>query len=145
MAERRIRTRKDLNLAMSVLPKIRKLSDEIAKMTKRLPLNPDTDKEPIISPREAALLMHFLVLVRQMGELASSIEGVKAEDKEEMERWRGYNSEFKISLADAVYQIKRICQILKIDLLCELLPLGEERNQMKREEFLRKHPDGVWY
>lgn len=146
MAKRRIRTRKDLNLAMSVLSEIRKLGDGIARITKKLPPNPDSGDEPVIGPKEEALIMHFLVLVRQMAELSSSIEGIlKSEDKEETERWRGYRSELKISLADSVCQIRRLCQTLKIDLLCELVPLGEERNQMKREEYRRKYPDGAWY
>jgi len=142
----RIQTKADLKLIKKLLPEIKKLGDEVARITKKLPLNSDSGEKPIITPKEEALVMHFLVLVRQMAELASSIEGIlKSKDAEEAKRWKGYNSELKASLADSVYQIKRICQILKIDLLCELIPLGEERNRQKREEYLRKHPDGTWY
>ena len=84
---RRIISREDLNLIMDVLPEIKALGDKVAKLTKRLPLNPDSGEEPVIIPKEEALLMRFLVLVRQNAELVSSIEGIlKSDDKEEKEQ-----------------------------------------------------------
>ena len=41
---------------MDVLPEIKALGDKVAKLTKRLPLNPDSGEEPVIIPKEEALL-----------------------------------------------------------------------------------------
>lgn len=153
--KKRVYTKEDLDLAMSVLPMIKKPGDDIAAVTKRLPLRPDDCGEPVITQEEEALLMHFLVFFRQNAEIVTCVEGIlksKENETSEGERWRlisFYRSFLKIAFADLLYQSQQIFEILGMTFneadFAALIILGRESNRQKRKEYLGKHPDSIWY
>lgn len=143
MTTRRIVTQQDVGLVAELLPEIMALGDKVAATAKKVPLNRDADTPPVIGPKEEALIMHFLVMVRQMTELARCIEGILDEPDGE-DRYRGWKGFLLTGLADTLYQAKELCRVLGFNFM-ETVQLGEDRNEEKRAEFQRKYPDRPWY
>lgn len=104
----------------------------------------------IFNERDEALAIHYMILSRQSAELSAALMHIfnlqtKQEPIEDKEKeFRGHRASAKIVLGDMLCQIEEICKILDLNFE-EVKKIGSEKNQEKREEFLKKHPDGKWF
>lgn len=142
---RRIRTEQDLEAALSIFPNIQELAERVAKIAKTLPLE-GKEVDELVPEKDEELIMRFLVIVRQDGELAQSIKGMVREPYRlsEQERYAGWRSYIFSALGQKIFQVERICELLGFDFQ-EMRAFGKENNQEKREEYSKKDPGCIWY
>jgi len=100
----------------------------------------------IFTERDEALAVLYMLLTRQMTRLADCFQHTFRLHKRgdsDGKLFRGYKAYAQSELADALWLIKRICDVLGVD-FNETIELGVLRDKEKREEFLRRYPGEEW-
>lgn len=100
----------------------------------------------IFTERDEALVLHYMMLTRQMTRLADCIQHIlrlRTRDDSDGKLFKGYAAYAQSELSDVFAQGKKICEILGLSFE-ETVQLGILRDEEKRVEFLNRYPTESW-
>jgi hypothetical protein len=97
----------------------------------------------ITRAKDERLLLHYMLLVRQIAKLSDSLLHLIRSKRVDKARENGYKRYAQTELSDIIMQVKKICDILELS-HCETIDMGVIRYQEKEEEFTKKFPGEVW-
>ena len=100
--------------------------------------------------RDEALLVHYVMLTRQMTKLADCFTHIMRLPTQADGRhghasldFRGYRAFAQSELSDVLCQVKKLCDILELDFFATL-GMGLVRDAEKRSEYQESHPGDQW-
>jgi len=104
----------------------------------------------IKTERDEQLVVHYMMLTRQMTRLSDCfMHIIRLPTQESGTHGRlnldfiGYRAYAKTELADIICQIKKLCKILELNFNMTLI-MGLKRDEEKKAEYLKKHPNDEW-
>lgn len=104
----------------------------------------------IKTDRDEALLVHYVMLTRQITRLADCLFHIVRLATQESGKhgsanldYLGYRAYAKTELADVLCQVRKLCDVLSLN-FNEILNLGIERDKEKKETYLKDHPKDEW-
>lgn len=100
----------------------------------------------IFTEAHEALLLHYMLLTRQMTRLSDCLLHIirlHTRGDEDGRLFRGYRAYAQTELADIINHIMKLCDILGISFE-ETESMSDERDEEKREEFREKFPNKRW-
>lgn len=115
---------------------------EIISNQKTEPLN------LIFTKRDEKLVMHYMLLTRQMTKLSDSLLHIvrlhtQSDKKHKGIDYNGYKAYAQSEIADILMQCKKLCDILGVDFISTYM-MGIKRDEEKRKEYLEIHPEDEW-
>ena len=95
-----------------------------------------------------SLIFHYMLLTRQLTKLSDCFHHIirldfRVSGYEKEELFFGYKVYAQSELADAICQIKKICQALEISYTATE-KIGDERDKEKEAEFAKRYPNEPW-
>ena len=102
----------------------------------------------IRTARDEQLVVHYMMLTRQMTKLSDCITHIMRLSTQEDQKhkgidYNGYRAYAMTELADVFCQTKKLCEILEVDPM-QTYVLGIERDKEKKREYLESHPKDEW-
>jgi len=104
----------------------------------------------IKNERDEQLLIHYMMLTRQMTRLSDCFMHIIRLSTQESGRhgskdldYKGYKAYAQTELSDILCQVEKLCKILGLN-FNETLMMGFKRDKEKEEEYLEKHPSDEW-
>ena len=102
----------------------------------------------VIDPitRDDKLTLLYYLFIRQMGAIADCLRHIQGGKQgamysdEEINGWIAYT---QTELADVSILVRRMCNVLDIDYDSTVV-MGIARDEEKRKEYLRRHPERIW-
>jgi hypothetical protein len=106
------------------------------------------DLQLIFSHRDERLVLHYMLLTRQMTKLSDCLLHIirlqtQKNGKHKGVDYKGYRSYAQSELSDVLLQTKKLCDILGLDFI-ETYLMGIKRDEEKKKEYLESHPEDVW-
>ena len=108
----------------------------------------DPNLKLIKNTRDEALIVHYMMLTRQMTKLSDCITHImrlhtQPDGKHKGMDYAGYRVYAQSELADALVQTRKLCDILDLDFV-ETYCMGMVRDREKKAEYLETHPNDEW-
>lgn len=104
----------------------------------------------IFNERDEQLVVHYIMLTRQLTRLADCIFHIIRLATQLDGRhgsadldFRGYKAYAQTEIADVICQAKRLCDILELN-FGETVKMGDIRDEEKKAEYLKNHPNDKW-
>ena len=102
----------------------------------------------IITEIHEKLMLHYMLLTRQMAKLSDSLLHIvrldsRAEGDKKKILFNGYRAYAQTELSDVICQVKKICSDLGLSYE-ETERMGDARDREKGAEFLKKYPNEPW-
>jgi hypothetical protein len=103
----------------------------------------------IFTEEHEMIMLHYMMLTRQITSLSDSLLHIirlhtRAKDKAKYRiLFKGYRGHAQTELADIIYQVRKICEILELSFE-ETVEMGDIRDVEKEREFRRKYPCDNW-
>ena len=111
-----------------------------------------TEEKPevILNRRDESIMVHYMMLTRQITHLADCLfhivrlttqkDGTHGSKHLDYRGWRAYSQS---ELADALVQIRKLCDILDLDFV-DTYSLGLKRDEEKQRMYEATHPGDKW-
>jgi len=96
--------------------------------------------------KDDKLTLLFYLFVRQMGGLADClrhIQGGKQNTECDYAEYKAWVAYAKSELADVGNLVRKACDVLDLK-YDEVISLGTLRDEEKKKEYLRRHPNATW-
>lgn len=100
----------------------------------------------IFTERDESLILHYMLLTRQMTRLADCFQHIfrlYTREDGDGRLFKGYKAYAQSELADVIRETKKLCNILDMSFE-ETEKIGDTRDEEKQEEFLKKYPNEHW-
>lgn len=102
----------------------------------------------IVTEIHERLMLHYMLLTRQMAKLSDSLLHVvrldsRATGEKKELLFKGYRAYAQTELSDVICQVKKICHDLGLSWI-ETERMGDERDKEKGAEFAKRYPNEPW-
>jgi len=102
----------------------------------------------IFNERDERLLLQYLLLTRQITALSDCFQhiirlGNKPDNKINRDKFLAYKLFSQTELSDIIMQVYKLCGLLDIS-ISETIKMGMDRQEEKKEAYLKRYPDDVW-
>jgi len=93
--------------------------------------------------KDDVLILLFYLLIRQTGSLADCFRHIQKDRLFETEQLQGWRAYVQTELGDVTVLVEKTCALFDLDYQ-ETQEIGRRRDAEKAEEYLKRHPGGLW-